>query len=175
MAEFSNVSLTYRGANDEILVGMHLKVDRGEVLMVSGPQKCGKSLLLLSLLRESRVLSGSVYIKTGLITYCGQIPWVHDTTIRCNIVGDSAFDAAWYNDVLKACCLNNDLEKLPENDEMVAGIGGSNLSEEMQHKIVSNNKLTKQTNKTRQYSNANSCCVIVPCKSCICSARYYRG
>eukprot|EP00041_Stephanoeca_diplocostata_P037052 m.1381874 g.1381874 ORF g.1381874 m.1381874 type:complete len:390 (-) comp24971_c3_seq1:3495-4664(-) len=59
-----------------------------------------------------------------------QHPWLLNATIRENIVFDciKPFDAALYNDICRACCLDVDFQRMPLGDQTNVGDGGSNLS-----------------------------------------------
>ena len=80
---------------------------RKDVLLtiVVGSVGCGKSTFLKWLLGETPVFGGSVHVETPEIAFCDQSPWIANASIRENIVGESMFDDAWYNQVVWACAL----------------------------------------------------------------------
>lgn len=137
VVEFSNVVLAPQGLSDAVLVRLSITLDRGEIMMVAGPAKCGKTTFLLSLLHESSVLGGSAFINTGRVAFCGQNAWICNSSVRHNIVGGLEFDITWYNRVLEACCLKDDFQSLPQFDKTFVQIDSVDLTEEQKHKIVS--------------------------------------
>ncbi|KAM0811753.1 putative ABC multidrug transporter [Seiridium cardinale] len=99
----------------------------GALNVVSGPSGSGKSTLLLSLLGETVLESGGVFCPRD-VAYASQTPWLLNDTIRTNIVAHEPFDRERYEQVLKACALNADLEKIENGDLAEVGTDGSNLS-----------------------------------------------
>lgn len=148
MIEFRNVSLAPLGLNLPVLVQINITLNQGELMMVAGPKKSGKSTLLLSLLYESSILQGSAYVKPTQVAYCGQIAWISNTSIRCNITGGRAFNPGRYERVLEACCLQDDLENLPHHDQTLTDEHVSNLTESQKQKIVSQKSCIDRSVKT---------------------------
>ena len=85
-------------------VDLHLRKD-ALLTIVVGSIGYGKSTLLKGLLGESLVFRGSVHVETAEIAFCDQSPWIANASIQENIVGESIFDATWYNQVVWACAL----------------------------------------------------------------------
>ncbi|KAJ9155467.1 p-loop containing nucleoside triphosphate hydrolase [Pleurostoma richardsiae] len=112
-----------------VLKDVSMEVARGSFVVVSGPVGCGKSTLLLALLGELPPLKGSVAVSTKRIAYCSQKPWLPAGNIREVITGFAdQYDVQQYREVLKACCLEHDLDILPESDDTYVGSRGHNLS-----------------------------------------------
>ncbi len=106
--------------------------------MVIGPVGAGKSTLLLSLLGETYKCAGAVDVYVaGNVAFCSQDPWILNQSIKQNIVGTTDFDPAWYDAVLEACQLQEDVRNLPDGDETVVGSQGSSLSGGQKQRIVS--------------------------------------
>lgn len=110
---------------------------RASFTAITGPIGCGKSTLLRGLLSETASAQDISRVSSPDIAYCGQTPWIHDGTIRDNIVGASALDALWYKDVIRSCQLDFDLSHMPEGDATVVGSGGQRLSGGQRQRIVS--------------------------------------
>lgn len=114
-----------------VLTNMDLLVRDGELITVVGPVGSGKSSLLLSILGELTCTSGSV-CTNGSIAYCSQQPWIINGTVRENITlfgtDSPEFDASWYDEVIKKCCLSQDLANLSAGDRTEIGERGINLS-----------------------------------------------
>ena len=50
----------------------------------------------------------------GKIGYASQVSWIYSETLKDNILFDRKFDPMWYETVIKACCLEPDIEMLPK-------------------------------------------------------------
>ncbi|GAB1217957.1 hypothetical protein ATERTT37_007200 [Aspergillus terreus] len=95
--------------------------------VVTGPTGCGKTSLLLSLLGETVLESGSATCPRD-VAYVPQAPWLQNDTIRNNITFYSAFDEARYDAVVEASGLAQDLRQLPAGDLTLVGEKGTSLS-----------------------------------------------
>ncbi|OGM49209.1 ABC multidrug transporter [Aspergillus bombycis] len=95
--------------------------------VVTGPTGSGKTSLLLSLLGETVLESGTASCPRD-VAYVPQAPWLQNDTIRENITFFSPFDKARYNAVIEASGLVQDLRQLPAGDRTVVGEKGTSLS-----------------------------------------------
>ena len=86
-----------------------------------------QSTILHCLLGELQPLQGSVDI-VGSLGYAAQDPWVFSGTLRENILFGREFDPNWYQQVVDACCLNEDLKQLPYGEATPVGERGVTLS-----------------------------------------------
>jgi ATP-binding cassette subfamily C (CFTR/MRP) protein 1 len=102
---------------------------------ITGPIGCGKSTVLKGLLSEEAQEVCPFPSKD--IAYCGQTPWIHDGTVRDNIIGQSELDNLWYKDVICSCELDVDISRMPEGDATVVGSRGLRLSGGQRQRIVS--------------------------------------
>ncbi|KAK4700532.1 hypothetical protein P7C70_g5712, partial [Phenoliferia sp. Uapishka_3] len=114
----------------------------GKLSVIVGRVGSGKSTLLSSLLGETTLLSGSVFLPspvsrplngpaavlTDSVAYCAQTPWLLSDTIEQNILFGTAKDEKRYNDVLEACALLPDLARLELGDATEVGEQGVVLS-----------------------------------------------
>ncbi|KAF7196178.1 Multidrug resistance protein fer6, partial [Pseudocercospora fuligena] len=105
----------------------NLRVRRGELLIVVGPVGSGKSTLLGSLVGET-CLEGGRAVLGSEHAYAPQTAWLRSASIRDNIIFGREWDSKRYQEVLEACCLNQDLAILPEGDRTVIGEKGTSLS-----------------------------------------------
>ncbi|KAM7238073.1 hypothetical protein CapIbe_011031 [Capra ibex] len=110
------------------LQGLSFTVRPGELLAVVGPVGAGKSSLLSALLGELPLSQGKVRMH-GRIAYVSQKPWVFSGTVRSNILFGKKYEKEHYEEVIKDCALEEDLQLLKEGDLTEIGDGGTPLSE----------------------------------------------
>ena len=55
------------------------------------------------------------------MAYVSQQAWIQNTTIRENILFGQEFDQDWYDQVVKACALQPDLDTLTAGDKTEIG------------------------------------------------------
>ncbi|RMZ76996.1 hypothetical protein DV738_g4606, partial [Chaetothyriales sp. CBS 135597] len=110
-----------------------LEVKKGQVVCIVGPVASGKSSVFRALLGDMRLVraqSCSINLdsSSSQLAFVPQAAWLLSETVRENIVFGRAFDAAWYDEVLRRCCLQPDLEMLSDGDMTVVGEKGVSLS-----------------------------------------------
>jgi ABC-type multidrug transport system fused ATPase/permease subunit len=118
---------------------INLNIRWESLTVVVGPSGSGKSTLCMGLLGEVPVPGGLFQVCSTNIAFCAQNPWLMSTSIRGNILGSRRLDSDWYNTVLDACCLGQDLAQFPNGDEYQVGISGCNLSGGQKQRVVSVN------------------------------------
>lgn len=102
---------------------------QGEHVALIGKVGAGKSSLLLAILGEVPVVSGSLCLKHGVsISYAEQEPLIVTGTIQDNITFGSELDPDWYLQVVQACALDEDIRQMPSGDQTKLGEMGHNLS-----------------------------------------------
>ncbi|CAF0952960.1 unnamed protein product [Rotaria sp. Silwood1] len=96
---------------------------------VKGAIGAGKSTLLAAILGEINLVSGKLRIYVDAISYAPQLPWIFSDTIRANILLGKPMNEERYKNVIKACCLDIDLQNFGEvGDLLMIGDKGINLS-----------------------------------------------
>ncbi|KAK0612146.1 ABC transporter [Immersiella caudata] len=112
------------------LENITLSLSKSSFTLLLGPVASGKSTLCKALLGEIPLLNGSMEISQPRrrIAYCDQDPFLFNTTIRENIIGVDTFHSPWYEEVVRACHLDEDFASLPERDHTRVGSKGSALS-----------------------------------------------
>jgi ABC-type multidrug transport system fused ATPase/permease subunit len=127
----------YDAAKAPTLAGMDLEVPMGRFTMLVGPVGSGKSTLLRAFLGELSIVAGSIHVSSSEIAYCDQTPWHMNGTVRDSIIAFSPTDERWYQQVLEACALKQDLAQLPKGDLTSIGSKGIVLSGGQSQRIVS--------------------------------------
>ncbi|KAK2609358.1 hypothetical protein QQS21_002139 [Conoideocrella luteorostrata] len=125
---FVDASITAAVGKVPLLKNVNISITRAEIAVVVGRTGSGKTTFLRSILGEAPAISGLIYVERRQIAYCDQSPWLKSISIRENIIGDQPYERDWYETVLHACLLNEDLRQLPNSDQTAAGNGGTNLS-----------------------------------------------
>ncbi|MGH0122150.1 UNVERIFIED_CONTAM: hypothetical protein FKN15_042921 [Acipenser sinensis] len=97
-----------------------VSVARGSLVAVVGHVGSGKSSLLSALLGEMEKKNGRVSLQ-GSVAYVPQQAWIQNATLRDNIVFGQERKERWYQRVVEACALVDDLEILPAGDETEIG------------------------------------------------------
>ena len=116
----------------------------GSLNVIAGPTGSGKTSLLMALLGEMKLVSGTVHLPGGFVrqrlvpdrvtgltesvAYCAQQAWLVNDTIKENILFASPYDAERYQSVLSVCALEKDLEIFASGDQTLVGEKGISLS-----------------------------------------------
>ncbi|CAG1996834.1 unnamed protein product [Fusarium graminearum] len=110
-----------------LLTDVNMRVVQGTIKMIVGKVGSGKSTLLKAIIGENTPSQGSVKTEAS-VAYCDQVPWLRNTTISKNIIGQSQHDQKWLATVIRSCALDEDLAQLPQGQETVVGSRGVALS-----------------------------------------------
>ncbi|SCU89929.1 LADA_0F00628g1_1 [Lachancea dasiensis] len=141
---FENATFSWDRKNSEFkLKDLNVDFKLGKLNVVIGPTGSGKTSLLMGLLGEMDLLSGTVYAPsldaredliieadgmTNSIAYCSQAAWLLNDTVKNNILFSSPFNEARYDAVIEACGLKRDFEILSAGDQTEIGEKGITLS-----------------------------------------------
>lgn len=131
-----NGSFGYDSAKEPNLKGINIEVPMGRFTMLVGPVGSGKSTLLKALLGEVSIITGSIHLSSPEVAYCDQTPWHMNGTVRDSVLAFSPVDERWYQRVLEACALKEDLAQLPKGDLTTIGSKGIVLSGGQSQRIV---------------------------------------
>ncbi|KAG6505225.1 ABC transporter C family member 14-like [Zingiber officinale] len=104
-----------------------LRIQRGELAAVVGTVGSGKSSLLSCILGEMNKITGKVRV-CGSTAYVAQTSWIQNGTIQDNILFGAPMDGKRYEEVIRVCCLQKDLEMMEFGDQTEIGERGINLS-----------------------------------------------
>ncbi|KAI9167867.1 ABC multidrug transporter B [Paramyrothecium foliicola] len=124
-----NAHFSISPGSEPILRDINISLMENTWTILTGPIGCGKSMLLLAMLGELSMLNGSLRRRTSVETsYCAQEPWLINASIRELIQGETDCDETWFQTVLDACLLQQDLRDMPQGDQTVIGSNGLSLS-----------------------------------------------
>ncbi|KAF5630704.1 major facilitator family transporter [Fusarium sp. NRRL 25303] len=118
----------YDPTQKPILSDITAQIPLGNLTLLVGPVGSGKSTLLRAFLGEVAVMAGSIQVMNSEIAYCDQTPWHMNGTVRDSIIAFSHVDERWYQKILQACSLTEDLGQLPNGDLSRIGSKGIVLS-----------------------------------------------
>ena len=111
------------------LLSLNLKIKRGNLVGVKGSIGAGKSTLLAAILSEINLVSGKLQLYVDSFSYAPQSAWIFADTIQANILLGKPMNDERYKNVIKACCLDIDLQNFGEaGDLLMIGDKGVNLS-----------------------------------------------
>ncbi|XP_023242770.1 multidrug resistance-associated protein 4-like [Centruroides sculpturatus] len=122
-----NVTATWNNKIGLTLNGIKLCVQPGELLAVIGSVGSGKTSLLMSILGEIPIISGTVSVK-GKISYSSQEAWIFNGTIRENIIFGEEYQDEKYRKVLHITSLEKDIRLFPNGDLTLVGERGVIMS-----------------------------------------------
>lgn len=126
-----------------------LEFPEGKLSVITGKTGAGKSLLLAAILGEVKLISGTVkvprpppeeqlenvkpipaadWLIPSLTSFVSQTPWIETGTVEANITFGLPLVESRYQKVLRACCLEKDLELLTHGDKSEVGPKGITLS-----------------------------------------------
>lgn len=112
---FRKATLLPEPDGDILLRKVNMAICSGTLTIITGNQK--RSVLLQATIGNCTIMNGIVQIEGNSMSYCGNDTWIQRKSIRDNIIGDRRFQENWYQQVIRACCLEHVIRDLP---------GGSN-------------------------------------------------
>lgn len=122
------------------LSNISLSIQKGSLVVLSGPTAAGKSSLALAILGEIPSQSGTIKLFSKHIGYGAQAPWLPSGTVKEVIQGfvpTSSRDQKWHQEVIRSCCLEKDFQDFPARDDTLVRPGGMNLSGGQRQRLVS--------------------------------------
>jgi len=113
---------------EPLLKSIDMTVPREKVTMIVGPVGCGKSTLLKAILGEVPTMQGTIQLSALEAGFCDQTPWHMNGTVQQSIIGVLDMEQVWYQTVIHACALDDDLRQLSLGDQTPIGSKGISLS-----------------------------------------------
>jgi ABC-type multidrug transport system fused ATPase/permease subunit len=111
-----------------LLTDISITISSKKLVLITGSVGNGKSSLLSSILHgELHLAKGSIK-HFGNIAYVSDTPWVFPGTIRDNILFGLTYEEEWYSHTIKACQLERDFKRFPDQDLSHIGEQGATLS-----------------------------------------------
>ncbi|GKT70576.1 ATP-binding cassette containing protein [Colletotrichum tofieldiae] len=120
-----------------LLRNINVVIKKGSVVVCSGPVGSGKTMLTRCLMGELPPTSGTISVSSRRIGCCEQSPWLPNGTIKKAICAFEPEDSTWYKEVIRLCCLDEDLLEFPNGDHTIIGSRGLNLSGGQRQRVVS--------------------------------------
>eukprot|EP00930_Biecheleria_cincta_P044225 TRINITY_DN30352_c4_g1_i1.p1 TRINITY_DN30352_c4_g1~~TRINITY_DN30352_c4_g1_i1.p1 ORF type:complete len:1598 (-),score=247.29 TRINITY_DN30352_c4_g1_i1:213-5006(-) len=125
-------SFTFIKHQPPALHDLNLMIPRGELVGVIGGVASGKSSLLQALIGELYAVDEAFveapHPEKGEVSYCAQVPWIFEGTVRENITLDQPLQNERYYQSIYAAGLTPDLQILPGGDQVTIGSFGVRLS-----------------------------------------------
>ena len=120
-----------------VVSDVSFEIPRYTLTFVVGPVGSGKSTLLRGLLGETPLSKGFVYTEYFKAGFVDQTSWIQNGTVQSNVLAVSPYDRNWYEAVIHACCLQEDIAVLPKGDQTRVGSSGVSLSGGQKQRLVS--------------------------------------
>ncbi|XP_077861532.1 ATP-binding cassette sub-family C member 5-like [Saccoglossus kowalevskii] len=117
----------HQDESNATLFDINLSVKKGQLIGICGGVGSGKSSIISAILSQMQLISGSVSID-GNMAYVSQQPWIFNATFKENILFGLQFDKQLYEKCIRASCLQDDVDILPNGSETEIGERGINLS-----------------------------------------------
>lgn len=162
--QMSSVQVQFETRDMPTLQDIDLTVPRGSLTVCCGPTGCGKSTLAKVILGELSPTEGSCEVSSRRIGYCDQKPWIPTGKLRDIVCGFAdVIDQKLYRDAMRACCLDDDLERLPDGDETVVGSRGINMSGGQRQRLV---RRVQSAYEILLMETGSCWGAVLPCRNC---------
>jgi ATP-binding cassette, subfamily C (CFTR/MRP), member 1 len=121
------------------LQDVSFQVANGSLTMIIGSVGSGKSTLLKGILGELKCDTGTIQVASEKMAYCRQTSWLPNKTLREIVCGDrntAEIDHDFYDTVIQACALEEDILQLPASHDTLIGSRGVTLSGGQKQRLV---------------------------------------
>ncbi|HNX01218.1 MAG TPA: ABC transporter ATP-binding protein [Candidatus Cloacimonadota bacterium] len=147
--EFRDVSFQYSDKTNMILDKISFRIEKGEKVLLLGSIGTGKSTILGLLTGILKPESGGIFVNDipisdidlttlrAKIGYVPQEPLLFTGSIRDNIhFGNESLEADWYEKILQASQMQNEIEQFKDKDETLLGQRGVSVSGGQKQRIA---------------------------------------
>ncbi|KIK09066.1 hypothetical protein K443DRAFT_672103 [Laccaria amethystina LaAM-08-1] len=132
--QFDDAVLTIKDADfswssqaiEPTLEAINLLVKKGELVAILGRVGAGKTSLLSAIIGDMTRREGQVIVR-GSVAYASQNPWIMSATVRENILFSHEYEETFYNMVVDACALSQDIALFARGDLTEVGEKGIHL------------------------------------------------
>ena len=132
-----NGSFGWKTDAPPVLHDVEIDIMPGDLTIVVGPVASGKSTLLKAIIGECLKLNGSVeFTVPEEVAYCDQDAWLLNRSIKENVLAFERYNEEFYNQVIKACQLVEDIDQFPKRDDTIIGSKGVSLSGGQKQRVV---------------------------------------
>ncbi|KIX08887.1 uncharacterized protein Z518_03544 [Rhinocladiella mackenziei CBS 650.93] len=111
-----------------VFSNMSFTIRKDHFTMIMGRTGLGQVYSLKTLLGETEIRSGTLRSNIRRAAFCSQKPWLINDTFMDNVIGVSEYDETWFETVVDACGLREDIKRLPFGEKTVVGMEGLRLS-----------------------------------------------
>merc|ERR1719174_148436 len=106
---------------------MNMEVSPGQIAAICGRVGSGKTTWASGLLSINKQTGGELEIN-GKTAYVRQSTQILNETVRSNIIFGSKYEEEWYEKVIEACALDEDMKQFPGGDLTEIGEKGITIS-----------------------------------------------
>lgn len=96
-------------------ISINLSAKQGSLVGIVGSVGSGKSSILSGILGEMYKFKGTISLN-GSIAYAPQLAFIQNASLKDNVLFGNEFDEQLYQQVIKLCCLEQDINILPNGD-----------------------------------------------------------
>ncbi|CAF4219080.1 unnamed protein product, partial [Adineta steineri] len=114
-----NASFSWQDS-DVCLPSLNIEIESGTFVGIIGPVGSGKSSLLSAILGEMILNNGQLNINNSSFSYVSQSSWILPDTLRSNILFGKPFHEQRYLTIIRACCLDVDIETFGSSGDLTA-------------------------------------------------------
>jgi ABC-type multidrug transport system fused ATPase/permease subunit len=122
-----HADFAWESSGPATLRDLTLSVEPGQFVAIVGTVGAGKSSLLSAVLGEMHKRTGYFNLNSS-VAYVPQQAWIQNNTVKENILFGQGFNEDHYNEVVRACALQPDLDMMPAGDSTEIGEKGINMS-----------------------------------------------
>lgn len=130
-----DASFSWSADSSPVLNHVNLEVAKGAQISIIGRVGSGKSLFINALVSEAETRMGTVQVNTESIAYCGQVPWLENTSAQLAWSAHGQTDEKWIKLVQDSCVLD-DIVALDDYFTGTIGSGGARLSGGQRQRLV---------------------------------------